>query len=76
MHPDHIEIGDAVSASPVGAGTVTGITERGYPQVNHVAVAWLTRPDGGQFDPHDKVGGSKCADKPEHLRDARVQPPI
>lgn len=64
-----------MSASPVGAGTVTGITERGYPQVNHVAVAWLTRPDGGQFDPHDKVGGSKGADKPE-LRDARDQPPI
>lgn len=54
MSPDAIAVGDEVSASPVGAGTVTGITERGYPKVNHVAVAWLVRPDGVWFDPHHK----------------------
>lgn len=58
MKKDSISIGDSVSESPVGAGKVTGITEAGYPQVNHVAVVWLKRPDGGCFDPYCKVGGS------------------
>lgn len=47
----YIEIGDAVSDSPLGAGSVTGITDAGYPQVNGVAVAWLERGDGVIFDP-------------------------
>lgn len=52
---DSIEIGDAVSHSPVGAGTITGFTERGFPQVNHVAVAWLRLPTGEEWNPfsHD-----------------------
>lgn len=61
MRADAISIGDAVSASPVGAGEVTGITEAGYPQVNYVAVVWLERPDGARFDPHRHRGGNKIA---------------
>lgn len=52
MAGDYIEIGDAVKDSPRGAGTVTGITEAGYPQVNGVAVAWLELSVGElYFDP-------------------------
>jgi hypothetical protein len=54
-------IGDLVSDSPVGSGVLTGITERGYPQVNHVAVTWLERNDGARFDPHNRKGGSRLA---------------
>ncbi len=61
MIPNAIAVGDAVADSPVGAGKVTGITEAGYPQVNHVAVTWLKRPDGAVFDPHNRVGGSRSA---------------
>lgn len=52
MARDHIAIGDAVSDSAVGAGTITGITDACFPQVNHVAVAWLECADGTVFDPH------------------------
>lgn len=51
MSPDYIQVGDTISDSPVGPGVVTGITEAGYPQVNHVAVGRLTRTDGVVFDP-------------------------
>lgn len=60
MNPNGIEIGDPIKASPVGPGTMTGITEAGYPQVNQIAVAWLERPDGARFDPWDKHGGSRA----------------
>lgn len=60
MNPDELHIGDTVEASPVGPGVITDFTERGYPRVNHVAVAWLRRTDGGQYDPHNKVGGNKA----------------
>jgi hypothetical protein len=53
MHPDYLSIGDTIADSPVGAGEVTGITDAGYPQVNHVAVVYLTRTDGVVFDPFD-----------------------
>lgn len=53
MHPDYLQIGDIVEDSPVGAGEITGITEAGFPQVNHVAVARLKRTDGAIFDPYD-----------------------
>ena len=56
---DRIELRDPVEDSPVGPGVVTGFTERGYPQVNHVAVAWLRLTDGATYDPHNHVGGSK-----------------
>lgn len=45
-HPDYFEVGDTIAASPVGPGTLTGITQAGYPQVNHVAVTWIERTDG------------------------------
>lgn len=38
---DAIMLNDDVFNSPVGAGKVTGLTDSGYPQVNHVAVARL-----------------------------------
>lgn len=53
MAGDYIEIGDSVKDSPQGAGTVTGITDSGYPQVNGVAVAWLELAGGElYFDPN------------------------
>lgn len=58
MDPDGLCVGDWIHDSPVGSGTITDVTERGYPQVNHVAVAWCERPDGGRFDPHGHKGGS------------------
>jgi hypothetical protein len=51
MAGEYIEIGDAVKDSPNGCGTVTDITDAGYPRVNHIAVAWLERDDGAIFDP-------------------------
>ena len=59
MRPDQIEIGDPIKDSPVGPGTMTGITEAGYPQVNHVAVTWLEREDGAVYDPHGQHGGTR-----------------
>lgn len=58
IRADGLRIGDPVKASAVGAGVITGITESGYPQVNHVAVAWLERIDGARFDPHNRYGGT------------------
>jgi hypothetical protein len=52
MDPNYIAKGDEVDASPIGPGTVTGISDAGYPQVNHVAVACLRRVDGKTFDPY------------------------
>lgn len=72
MHPDCILPGDAVKASPVGAGTVTGITDAGYPQVNHIAVGWLERTDGAVFDPHWKHGGTRG---PSNLNSTDGVPP-
>lgn len=62
MDSNTLRVGDEVSESPRGAGTITDFTERGYPQVNHVAVAWLKRSDGAVFDPHGHVGGNRGAD--------------
>lgn len=45
-----LSIGDIVFNSPVGAGTLTSITDAGYPQVNHVAVTRLVyRTTDGRF---------------------------
>lgn len=41
-----MKVGDKIIFSPRGTGTVTGHTERGYPQVNHVACAYGIRADG------------------------------
>jgi hypothetical protein len=53
MNPEYLEIDDTIEDSPVGPGTITGITQRGYPQVNYVAVAWLKRTDAIIFNPHN-----------------------
>lgn len=46
-------VGQRVFDSPVGGGTVTGVTDAGYPQVNHVAVSWLLLYYGPKlFDPN------------------------
>jgi len=50
--PYALKIDEPVRASPVGSGTITGITQAGYPQVNHIAVAWCIRSDGLAFDPY------------------------
>jgi hypothetical protein len=47
-----LKIGDMVDDSAVGCGTITGFTERGYPQVNHIAVGWLFTENGDLFNPH------------------------
>ena len=46
--------GATVTKSPVGAGTVTGFSDRGIPQVNGVAVAWAVFSDGAVYDPFDQ----------------------
>ncbi len=63
-HPDHFAIGDTVADSPNGPGTITDITDAGYPQVNGVAVARLKRTDGATFDPYGSYaqgGGDHAA---------------
>lgn len=47
----YISIGDKVSDSPVGAGKITGISDAGYPQVDHVTVTRLICEDGTVYDP-------------------------
>ena len=54
---DSLTIGDAVFNSPVGSGTITGITDAGYPQVNYVAVTRLVhKTENGQFLVYDATG--------------------
>lgn len=54
---DSLTIGDTVFNSPVGAGTITGITDAGYPQVNHIAVARLVhKTQDGPFLVYDPIG--------------------
>ena len=64
MNPSYFATGDTVAVSPVGPGTITGITQAGYPQVNDVAVACLKRTDGEVFDPHGHY--AKLVKKEEH----------
>lgn len=52
MNPDYLSIGDTVADSGMGAGEITGFSERGFPQVNRVTCAWLIRTDGARFDPY------------------------
>jgi len=66
LDPCTLNIGDPVSRSSVGPGTVTGITDANYPQVNHQAVVWLERPDGLRFDPYNSHGGSCSATRTWH----------
>lgn len=50
---DSIEVGDKVKFSPLGAGTVTDISDAGYPRVDGVAVAWVEMEGGGVYDPRN-----------------------
>jgi hypothetical protein len=51
-----LQIGDTVFNLPVGPGPITGITDAGFPQINHVAVSRFIYKDEqnqfGIFDPH------------------------
>ena len=47
--PHPLAIGEEVAWSPVGAGTITGFSEEGYPQINGRAVAWLQTKSGKNF---------------------------
>lgn len=51
MTRHYLSINEAVADSPVGTGSITDFTDAGFPQVNHVAVAWLECEDGTIFDP-------------------------
>ena len=64
MAGEYLEAGDVAKDSPTGPGTITGITDAGYPQVNHIAVAWLERDDGAVFDPRG-VRGKAIASRKE-----------
>lgn len=60
---NEIKIGDPIKDSHVGPGTMTGISDAGYPQVNHITVAWLESQDGDIFDPcrvRDKHIAARC----------------
>jgi hypothetical protein len=46
-----MDIGDIVLDSPRGPGTITGITDALFPQVDHVAVTWV-RCEDYTFDPY------------------------
>ena len=50
MSKDTLVVGDSVFNSPAGTGTVTGITQAGYPQVNDIAVGRMVhKTEDGQF---------------------------
>lgn len=51
MDPKFVGVGDSVAESPVGEGTVTGISAAGYPEVDGVPVAILVRSDGAVWNP-------------------------
>ncbi len=61
MSKDTLVVGDSVFNSPVGTGTVTGITQAGYPQVNDIAVGRMVhKTEDGQFlmfDPNNTYKG-------------------
>ena len=49
-------LGATVITSPDGPGVITGHSERGYPKVNHITVAWclMFAEEQYLFDPHEK----------------------
>ena len=61
MPQDEIMVGDKVTESPVGAGSITSVTDRGFPRVNEVAVSWLVTEAGLVFDPYKQ----RPSDTPE-----------
>lgn len=54
-------VGQRVKDSPIGPGTVTGISAAGFPKVNDIACAWIETEDGFVFDPRGvrKVKGTQ-----------------
>lgn len=54
MSPDYLAVGDTIADSPVGPGTISDVTDAGYPQVDGVAVVWVKRTDGILWDPLKK----------------------
>lgn len=70
---DSLIIGDSVFNSPVGLGTLTGVTDAGYPQVNHVAVTRLVhKTPEGQFLVYDAVDSYATGDWSMFIDDERV----
>lgn len=70
---DSLIIGDSVFNSPVGSGTLTGVTDAGYPQVNHVAVTRLVhKTPEGQFLVYDAVDSYATGDWSMFIDDERV----
>lgn len=52
MNPEYLVVGDTIEDSPAGPGTITSITQAGWPRVNEIAVGCLRRTDGVLFDPY------------------------
>lgn len=50
-----LDVGTKIAASGMGAGEVTGFSERGFPQVNGVTVGWCRLECGALFDPYGVV---------------------
>jgi len=48
---------DRIISSPVGTGQITGFSDRGFPKVNGILVAWCVRADGEKYgrSPEDPV---------------------
>lgn len=51
MKPNHLCVGDQVLSSPAGGGTFTGVDAQGWPCVDGIAVGWLVRIDGREYNP-------------------------
>jgi hypothetical protein len=56
MDQDYINIGDAITTSPVGRGVVTGFNKEDYALVNSTAVAWCIRSDKQAYNPRGTGG--------------------
>lgn len=66
-------IGDTVFSSPMGPGVITGITDSGYPQVDHVTVACLVhKTEDGKFLVFDRSSFYANGDWEMFLDDERV----
>lgn len=69
-------IGDTVFNSPVGSGTITDITDAGYPRVNYIAVGRLVhKGEDGSFYAFDPNGTYAKGDWEMFLDDERFPGP-
>ena len=59
-----LAIGTKISESGVGAGKVTGFSERGFPQVNGITVGWCKLECGALFDPYDVADKARKSSEP------------